>query len=127
VGGVCDCPNGYTGDSCQTAIQALITGNYSVTDACSITGSSSYNVVVSNGATVDQVLVLNFWDVFINTVVVQLGGDSTLTLPNQEPDGDNFWVQGSGSWDGNNTIEWTYSITDSTSSNTDACSGTWVK
>lgn len=104
-------------------------GTYKVTEACSLTSATAYNVSISAGATESEVKITNFWDIFNNPVYATLNCE-TITIAHQEPDGDKYFVEGSGviqKNNGNITIKWTYTITDeSVSSNilSDHCTAT---
>ena len=124
--GACDCNAGYEGESCDIESRADMVGSYSVADACSASGTASYEVSMTTGsASADQLRVSGFWEIFVNSVLVTVNGDD-LTIAEQEPDSDGWKVSGTGTYNENNTITWSYSITDPSGS-VDACTATWAK
>lgn len=89
-------------------------GSYQVIEACSLTSATAYNVSIAAGATETEVKIANFWALFNDTVHATINCE-TITIAHQEPDGDKFFVEGSGviqKENGNITINWTYTITD---------------
>ena len=134
VNGVCDCAEGYSGDSCENVdrdnllAQGGAATTWSVDDSCSSSGGATYSVDISaSGSNPIGVLITNVWDTFLQPVVATVDGD-VVTIANQEPDDDDFTVEGTGtiSADGS-TITWTYTIEDISNNNTDVCSSTWSK
>ncbi|MDO8367961.1 MAG: PKD domain-containing protein [Saprospiraceae bacterium] len=113
----CVCDPGYEGDAagfCTVETRAKFLGNYSVTEDCSLSSPSTYTISVTAGATINEVKINNFWDVFINSVKATIAG-STITIASQEPDQDDFVVEGSGSIDISqtpNVMTITYTVTD---------------
>ncbi len=126
VDGDCVCATGYEGTLCETLSRAKFIGSFSVTDACSASGSATYTTgIATSSAAVDRVLITNFWDVFTNTVVASISGN-TITIADQEPDNDGFRVSGSGTINAAGTsITINYSVVEGT--NTDVCQSTWTK
>lgn len=129
VDGDCECAAGYEGDSCETLTRAKFNGSWGVVDDCSQSGTASYTVGIASSPTaVEQVLISNFWGVFVNDVVATVSGNE-ITIASQEPDGDDYFVSGSGTLTGT-TITITYNIEDRTGTPTvtDVCTNsTWVK
>ena len=115
------------GDDCKFEQKDFV-GSYNVSEDCSASPAASYNVtIVANGET--DVKLTNFWGLFSNSVNATISCE-TITIPRQEPDGDKFFVEGSGfieKTDGNITINVTYTVTDETdaaSIKSDNCSST---
>jgi len=133
VEGSCVCNAGYEQDAaglCNTEQRAKFLGSYVVDDNCSSSGVTTYNTtIVTSTAGVTEVRLTNFWGEFTNAVVATVSG-STITIARQEPSGDGFFVEGSGTISGN-TITWTYTITDERDAAnivTDNCvDATWTK
>ena len=115
------------GDDCKFDQKDFI-GQYNVTEDCSASAPSSYNVTIVANGEVD-VKITNFWGLFANSVNATIDCES-ISIPRQEPDGDKFFVEGSGTIeknDGNITINITYKVTDESDANnilTDNCSST---
>ncbi|MBL7802731.1 MAG: hypothetical protein JNL02_03275 [Saprospiraceae bacterium] len=113
---------------CETK-QNDYTGSYLVTEDCSASTPTSYASIVSAGAADNEVLITNFWGAFQASVRATIDCDN-ITIARQEPDGDKFFVEGSGtrSKDGDRvTITFSYTVTDETnpaSIGTDNCSNT---
>lgn len=126
IDGTCDCTTGYEGTDCSTESRTKFLGSWTVTDACSSSGTSSYTVSMTAGTSVIDVNITNFWGVFNNAVKATVSG-SIISIATQEPDNDGFKVIGTGTITGT-TISWSYTI-DGTGagSGIDNCTATWVK
>ena len=99
VDGTCACDAGYEKDadgSCTVESRAKMLGTYAVAETCGA-ASTAYLALVANGTAVTDVNISNFWGVFINNVVATVDGDA-ITIASQEPDGDNYFVDGSGTF-----------------------------
>lgn len=113
---------------CKTN-QSDFTGSFSVTEDCSASAPASYASIISAGTSDTEVLITNFWGAFQASVKATIDCDN-ITIARQEPDGDKFFVEGSGTRtkDGDRvTITFSYSVTDETnpaSIQTDNCSST---
>lgn len=115
------------GDDCKFDQKDFV-GQYNVSEDCSSSAPSSYNVTVVANGEVD-VKITNVWNLFQNSVNATIDCE-TITIPRQEPDGDKYFVEGSGTIeknDGNITINISYTVTDETDPAnilTDNCSST---
>jgi hypothetical protein len=114
------------GDDCKFEQKDFV-GQYNVSEDCSASAPSAYTVTIVANGEVD-VKITNFWGLFANSVNATIDCE-TISIPRQEPDGDKFFVEGSGTIeknDGNITINMTYTVTDETTSTilTDNCSST---
>ncbi len=113
---------------CKTN-QSDFTGSFSVTEDCSASAPTAYASIISAGASDTEVLITNFWGAFQNSVKASIDCDN-ITISRQEPDGDKFFVEGSGTRtkDGDRvTITFSYTVTDETtpgSIQTDNCNST---
>ena len=58
-------------------------GSYQVTEACSLTSATAYNVSISAGAAESEVKITNFWDLFNNPVYATLNCE-TITIARQD-------------------------------------------
>ena len=129
VDGSCVCATGYEGTNCDTEVRTKAIGTWTVADSCSNSGTASYTVtVVTSTGGISEVKITNFWGTFTNQVVATVSG-STVTIARQQPDNDNFYVEGTGTVSGN-TITWSYTISDETVPTaivSDVCSSTWTK
>lgn len=133
VEGTCVCNAGYekgaTTNLCDTEQRAKFLGTFAVSDVCSNSGNSDYNVTISAGtAGITEVRVTNFYGLFTSAVVATVDGN-TITIARQQPDNDNIFVEGTGTISGT-TITFSYAISDETDSAnivTDSCTASWVK
>jgi len=126
VDGTCNCAAGYEGTDCSTESRVKFLGTWTASDNCSSSGTPSYVVTISNGTSVVDVNIVNFWDAFANAVHATVDGN-TITIASQEPDNDNFFVSGQGTISGS-TITWSYTIDGTQAgSGVDVCSSTWSK
>jgi len=93
IDGTCDCDLGFfTDNTGSCTVNAA--GFYNVSENCS---PAPYTSEVAAGATNSQLKIKGFWELFQADVNVDVSG-SSLTIPRQEPDGDDYFVQGSGTW-----------------------------
>ncbi len=126
--GTCGCDAGYEGEACTVLSRADMIGSYTGNDACSSTGASSdYNSIVTASSASDEgVLISGLWaKFFINTISGTVDGN-VITIANQEPDGDGFTIEGTGTYtDGG--IAWNFTITEIASSDIDQCTMSAVK
>ena len=131
--GICTCDFGYERDAsnlCSVEQRAKFLGSFTVADTCSGSGTSSYTTSIAVGtAAINSVQISNFWGRFTTPVVAMVSGN-TITVARQEPDGDNYFVEGTGTISGT-TITFTYAITneaDPAAIITDACTDViWTK
>lgn len=126
--GICDCLTGYEGDDCGTESRSKILGTYEVTDDCSLSGTTIFNVIVTkSGTSVTDILISNFYNQFQQSVVATVDGN-VITIADQDPDGNSFTVGGSGTYDSStSSITFSYSIEDEINQNNDVCTSVWVK
>ncbi|MBA2422488.1 MAG: calcium-binding EGF-like domain-containing protein [Chitinophagales bacterium] len=126
VSGTCECPTGYEGSDCTTEERTEFLGTYTVVEDCSASNSTSYVVSIIAGTNISEVLISNMWDAFVAPVVATINGN-TISIANQEPDGDGFSVQGSGTITGN-IITMNYTVTDGSNGSQDNCTTSlWTK
>ncbi len=122
----CVCDAGYEGDDCNTLSRDKMVGSYTGSDACSLTGPSGAYPSSIETATAgpDAILITGLWDeFFVNKITATVNGND-ITIPNQEPDGDGFTIEGSGTYtDG--SVSWSFTITGSGS--VDQCTQTATK
>lgn len=123
--GNCDCDPGYelgTDDKCSVETRSKITGNYLVNETCSNSGTApAYNVTINNGATAPEVSFLGFYGPaaqggFVAPVKATVDG-TEITIARQEPDNDDIFVQGTGTYTVSGTttvLTISYTVTDET-------------
>jgi hypothetical protein len=124
--GNCNCDPGYeldADDKCTVESRSKITGNYIVNETCSNSGPATpFNVGIATGTTVTEVLMSGFYGPaatggFVAPVKATVDGN-TITIARQEPDNDDFFVEGNGTFTSSSTatvLTITYSVTDETS------------
>lgn len=129
--GACDCDPGYEYDAdgiCTVLIQDKFKGLFNVSENCS---NNPYQVEIVTNADVTKVGIKNFWDLFQNQVVATVSG-TTITIARQEPDNDDFFVEGSGTLSTNTAgkavITLTYTVRDEsvTPADVSTCSATYT-
>jgi hypothetical protein len=94
--------------------QSDYVGTYHIVESCSWSPPGDYTVTILEGATGKEVKLLNFLDIFKGAVNATIDCE-TITIPHQEPDGDKYFVEGSGvikRENGQITIVWNYSLRD---------------
>ena len=123
--GNCNCDPGYEYDAeglCNVVSRDKFVGNYTVNETCSNSGTATpYPVGITAGASITEVALSGFYGPvsgggFVAAVQATING-SEITIERQEPDNDNFFVEGSGSIDASKTpvvITITYKVTDET-------------
>lgn len=118
--GACVCDVGYEQDAngqCTVLTSSKFIGSYNVTEDCSKSDPASYTATIVAGTGSSEVRITNFWALFQNYVTATIDGN-TLTIARQEPDNDNFFVQGSGTLaveaGGQTVITITYTVSDET-------------
>lgn len=116
-------------DSCDIT-QDDFKGQYAVVEDCTSSAPAAYTVTITVGASEFDVKLANVWDTFTNAVDATIDCE-TITIPRQEPDGDKFFVQGSGTLEkGDNdviVITISYTVTDESDPaniDTDNCNST---
>lgn len=127
--GDCVCTTGYEGTNCETLSRTKFVKSWSASDL--ITGGStplSYtaNISAGVGADITQVIIGNsFSDNFyvVGPITATVSG-STITIPNQNPDGNKYSLSGSGTL-ANGKITWSYTIKNDSTSVSQVYSGTW--
>lgn len=120
------CDPGYEGNDCKTEVRAKFIGTYGASDS---PGSLVYSVTIGNGSSISAVVISSDFsdDYFVNNINATVD-ESTITIARQEPDNDNYFVEGTGTISGK-TITWNYKIIDGTVSPETSISytATWVK
>lgn len=134
IDGACICATGYEGDSCSVVsrlkfLNNAATATYAAVETGSSSGSSTYALTIGpSSASIEKVLIGNAWGSFVNTVVATVSG-STITIARQQPDNDNYYIEGTGTISGS-VITVSYKVTDETVPSailTDNVTGTWTK
>lgn len=103
------------GKDCKFS-QSDYAGTYTVVEDCSVSTPAAYSVTLIAGATETDVKITNVWDSFIAATNATIDCE-TISIPRQEPDGDKFFVEGSGfieKNDGTTTITLSYTVSDET-------------
>jgi hypothetical protein len=113
--GACDCNDGYEYDAkgeCKTLIEHKFVGGYIATETCSLSGQATpYGVSVAHGTSETDLKVTikgaygkdtdgsDFYQTVVNATV----SGSSLTIASQDPDGDGFFIEGTGTIDTTST------------------------
>ena len=134
--GTCECPTGYEGDDCGTAVNAKFTGTFNMaSSACDTVDNTNYPVALNASDTDPLEFTLGgiYQNGLANTVncMVSTSNTSNFTIPNQtftdDTFGAGFTIEGSGSIDGSN-LTVTYDIFDVTNNVAwEGCTDTFVK
>ena len=103
--GACDCDAGYEGDGCDLESRANWVGNFNGDDDCDYT----YESTISNGTNVDEVNFLNFGG-FNVTIVGTITGPTDMEIKTQT-DASGRAFSGTGSLSSSfNTVIITYTV-----------------
>lgn len=124
-GGNCTCPTGYEGTHCETAARDKFVKSWSANETTTGAGGGTtlaYTATVVAGTDITSVNIGNLANGFFASVVKATVAGTTITINNQSPDNDGYFVQGSGTYAAGK-ISWNYSITKGTSVVT--ATGTW--
>ena len=133
--GDCVCRVGFEKDAsgnCVVPTIDKIAGAYSVVEDCSASDATVYTaaIVAVTGDT-KKATITKFWELFQKPVNVTIDSDTKLTIPRQEPDNDDYFVEGSGvistNAAGKTVITFTYKVTEEpagTVISTDNCTNT---
>jgi hypothetical protein len=126
VGGKCSCAPGYDGDFCGTVSRAKFIKSWNARDTAG-PASLSYTVAIGAGSTITEAVISRAFSdsIFANDIHATVSG-STITVPDQQPDGAgaNFRVAGTGTYAAGN-ISWTYTITRIKPAEVKTYTGTW--
>ena len=130
VEGDCVCDAGYEGLDCGTALNAKFSGNYSLTEACTVSGSASYAVAVApKSSSQTDATFTGLWEEAQAIVTAKVGDNGTsFTIENQPLGTSGFNIaatSGSITADGN-TITINYTIYNG-STVVESCSGSLSK
>lgn len=103
--GICDCDPGYLTDS-EGSCTIDATGFYNVSENCT---AGTYTVEFKAGAGIGDLKIKGFWEEFVADVNATVDGNN-VTIARQEPDGDKFFVEGTGTWTVNSSGKVVFSI-----------------
>jgi hypothetical protein len=108
------CDIGYEGTDCKTEVRAKFVNEpngYQVVEDGTLSAAANYTVHIQTSTTaINEVKITNVWNSFLHAVIAKVDGKN-ITIARQEPDGDKFFVEGSGLLSGN-TISINYKVTD---------------
>ena len=119
--GVCNCPAGYEGTTCQTLSSTRYTGTWKVSETGTVTGYRSYTISIGNDpANIAGVIINNYYNFFTTGIKATIKGD-TITIPNQQYQGKVVFGKGYIYADSlataNSKISMQYEVVDSASGN----------
>lgn len=117
IDGSCLCNEGYEQGSdglCSVEVRQKFLGSFTGTESCSSSPTGTYTITVIRGTGIRDIQISNFWNLFDNAVLATISGNE-VTIGRQDPDGDGYVVEGSGSISGT-TLTLTYTVTSSTGS-----------
>ena len=129
--GACDCDPGYEYDAdgiCTVLTQSKFVGLFTSSESC-ISGPFLVEIVAN--ADVTKIGIKSFWKLFQNQVIASIDG-TTITIARQEPDNDNFFVEGTGTLStnagGKAVISLTYTVKDEDPNDpsTTSCTATYT-
>ncbi len=112
-GGTCSCPDGYEGTTCEVLSNGKFIKTWTAADTSAPPSSftAAYTVAITAGTAVTQVVITNFSDGFFSHQVNAVISGNAITIPLQEPDNDDYFVQGSGSYSpSGHYITWNYTL-----------------
>ncbi len=86
INDTCVCPSGYEGVSCETISRQKFFGNWSVFEKGSTSPAAQYPVSITEGSTINSVVIQNFYNYFyayINATIIR----DTILIPTQQYQG----------------------------------------
>jgi len=98
--------------------------SYSVQEGCGSSNANFTSTITQSSVDNSTVLISNFADVFVNPVEGTVSA-CDVTIPQQEPDNDDYLVSGSGSLSGN-VLTLSYTVTNNLGQEVD-CTATFTK
>ncbi|OSZ79323.1 hypothetical protein CAP35_14010 [Chitinophagaceae bacterium IBVUCB1] len=113
VDGTCTCTTGYEGTNCETAVRAKFIKTWTASDKVVATGTSipAYSPIVTAGTSIVDIKISKFSDSYFTNEVKATVSGNTITIPVQEPDNDDYTVEGTGSYNATDKkITWTYTL-----------------
>ena len=124
VDGTCNCASGYEGTNCETEMRSKFVRTWAANDNCSLSGASSYSLIVTNGSNINLITIANFNNEF-TTVNATVSGNN-ITIPNQfQTSGlTTYSINGSGIFN-NNSVSLSYTIINTSTFDTNTCTATW--
>lgn len=128
-GGTCvSCNAGYEGDRCETVSRDKFIKTWNAAD--DLTGGSTHlvytvSINVGSGTAVTNASISKaFSDDFFNNPISATVSGNTITIPSQNPDGNNYSLTGTGTISGGK-ITWSYTIKNDLTSVSQVYTGTW--
>jgi len=125
--GNCACATGYEGTTCGEEVRAKVLKTWTAKDTDVSDNSSlpTYSAIISKGTGVTDVLISKLSDSYFTKDVKGTITGTTVTIPSQTPDNDNYKVEGTLSYNSTDkTITATYTITNPLGV-TKSYKGTW--
>lgn len=130
------CDPGYEGDDCKTEVRTKFLGNYNASE--SKNGGTAYSYsgsILTSSANVQEIFINRIPNGtgFFNTNVKATIDGNAITIANQNPDGDDYYITGTGAYSSStSTITFTYTVTGPNSgippvNVTDSYTSTWTK
>ncbi len=131
------CDPGYEGTDCKTEVRAKYLGNYNASE--SKNGGTAYSYsgsVLTSSSNVQEIYINRIPNGtgFFNTNVKATIDGNAVTIANQNPDGDAYYITGTGAFSATTpaTITFTYTVTGPNGAVppvtvTDSYTATWTK
>ena len=131
-----ECDAGYEGDNCKTEMREKFLGNYNASE--SKNGGTPYSYsgsILTSSGSVSEIYINRIPNGtgFFNTNVKATVDGTSLTIADQEPDGDDYHISGTGVYSSTgSTVTFTYQVSGPDNSTppvvvTDSYSATWTK
>jgi len=131
------CEPGYEGSDCKTEVRTKILGNYSASESKNGGASYSYSgSVLTSSGDIQEIFINRIPNGtgFFNTNVKATIDGNAITISNQNPDGDDYYITGNGSFSSGSpsTITFTYTVTGPNNATppvniTDSYTATWTQ
>ncbi len=112
--GVCSCEAGYEGETCDILSRTKTVSDWNVEEDGSLSAADNYDVTITaNSNDAKAIYIGNMYNAFSNAVNATVNGN-VITIDRQEPDGDGYFVRGTGTIDESvtpNRINFEYTVT----------------
>ena len=120
------CATGYEGSDCKTLVSQKFIGAWTASDKETASGTAiaTYVAPISPNSDLIKVSIGNFSNFFDNNVIATMSG-TTLSIAEQDPDGDGYTVSGTATL-ASGRLSWNYTLK-SPLGGTKTYDGTWTK
>lgn len=85
--GVCTCPLGYAGPTCDSQSKNNFIGTWTIQETGTISSYNSYTLYIYSDTPANQVIIYNLYNYLTNYPIRAIIKGDTITMPNQQYQG----------------------------------------